>query len=166
MYTKTHSSQSHNKPGLWTVHSIHCRILQHQLDTKSLRCTLQHAATTTKQYTENRRRLHQNNSYRPPTSRNQNTRDQKSHESKRCTILWQEYDRHFTSTTSHIVPTHQNIRNTSYTYYSRILDPIPASPSSTNNSTHIHNTQQTRSINGLSAQTASWVESYPKWITQ
>ena len=59
MHTKTQSCQSHNRPGLWTeqgdnhhhpqtVHQIHCRILQHQLDSKPLRYTLQHTKNTTK----------------------------------------------------------------------------------------------------------------------
>ena len=113
MHTKTQNSQSINRSGLWTeqgdnhhhsqtVYSIHCRILQHQLNPKPLRYKLQHAANTTKQCTENHHRLHQNISHRPHTSRNQNTKDQRSHGSKRSTIL-----RRFKTDTSH--PLHHTL---------------------------------------------------------
>ena len=49
----------------------------------------------------------------------------------------------------HTAPTHRNLRNNPSTYYTSILDTIPAAPNGTNNCTHIFNILVTRSINGL-----------------
>ena len=49
----------------------------------------------------------------------------------------------------HTAPTHRNIRITSSTYYTSILDTIPTALTGTSNSTLVHNTLATRSINGL-----------------
>ena len=79
MHTETQSSESYYRPRIWTkqgdnihhtqtVYQIHSRILQNQLHSKLLRYTLQHATNTTKQCTENRHWLYQNNSHRPHTS--------------------------------------------------------------------------------------------------
>ena len=137
MHTKTQSSESYYRPGIWTeqgdnhhnlqtVHQIRSRIVQHQLVTKPLRHTLQGITGTAKQHTENRNRLYQN----IPT-------DHLHRETKILKIRdhmdlkgAQLYDRiesdpsHPLHHTLHTAPTHRNIRNTPSTYYPSILDII------------------------------------------